>query len=350
MKKVFKKTFLRNDNTHLYLYNYSNYSEKPGRQLKFSKEPSPHMRWNPFREEWVTYSSGRKNRTSFPPKKYCPFCPGKNLSYPTEIPFSKFEVAVFQNRWGSFNLNSSKKTIIGVQTKPSKGKCEVIVYSSNHTGSLGQMSQTRLQLLIHVWIDRYLKLLKLKDVKYVLPFENRGKECGVTLHHPHGQIYAYPFIPPVIQKEIKLFKKTNFLVNLINNLKKKYILFEDNFFISIIPPFARYAYEIWLIPKKRHAGPWSFNQNEVESFAYSLKKIVKCLDKFSGKKCPYIMGLHAAPKINDKKFHFHVEFYPPLRHKNKPKILAGSESMAGVFIMDVLPEESVKELRKFIDD
>ena len=60
------------------------------------------------------------------------------------------------------------------------------------------------------------------------------------------------------------------------------------------------------------------------------------------------MGLHAAPNLDDKNFHFHMEFYPPLRNGNKPKVLAGSESMAGVFIMDVLPEETSKELRNYI--
>ena len=348
MKKIFKRTFIRNDKEKLYIYSYSLHKEKAGKQLKINNILSPHMRWNPFRAEWVTYSSGRKNRTSFPPKKYCPLCPGKNLKYPTEIPFLKFDIAVFPNRWGSFTLNSKLKKIKGVKSKDSKGSCEVVVYSSQHSGSLGQMTLERIGLLVNVWNDRYTQLLKNKNIKYVLPFENRGKECGVTLHHPHGQIYGYPFIPPVIKKEINLFKKSNFILNLIKNLHKKYILFEDDYFINIIPPFARYAYEIWLIPKKRHSGPWTFNEQEIKSFAKSLKKIVNCYDNFLGRKCPYIMGLHAAPKITDKKFHFHVEFYPPLRHGNKPKILAGSESMAGVFIMDVLPEESVKELKRYI--
>ncbi len=348
MKKIFKRNFIRNDKAILNLYGYSKHDEKAGKQLKTDNPPNPHMRWNPFREEWVTYSSGRKNRTSFPPKKYCPFCPGKNLKYQTEIPFSNFEIAVFPNRWSSFNLNSRNKKIKNLKTKASKGHCEVVVYSSSHSGSLAQMSLRRIELLINVWIDRYKTLLKFKDIKYVMPFENRGKECGVTLHHPHGQIYAYPFIPPVIKKEIKLFKKNNFLINMIKKLDTKYILFQDKYFICIVPPFARYAYEIWLMPKKQHSGPWSFKNEEIKSFSLSLKKIVTCYDKFYGKKCPYIMGLHAADKLNDKNFHFHVEFYPPLRHQNKPKILAGSESMAGVFIMDVLPEESVKELKKYI--
>ena len=103
-----------------------------------------------------------------------------------------------------------------------------------------------------------------------------------------------------------------------------------------------------MIPKQRVAGPWEFNDKQISSFALCLQKIVKGYDKFLKKKCPYVMGLHAAPNLNDKTFHFHVEFYPPLRSGDKPKILAGSESLAGVFIMDVLPEETASILRKYI--
>ena len=101
--------------------------------------------------------------------------------------------------------------------------------------------------------------------------------------------------------------------------------------------------------QKKISGPWKFNEIQIYSFATCLQKVIKGYDSFLNKKCPYIMGLHAAPKIDDDSFHFHVEFYPPLRSKDKPKILAGSESMAGVFIMDVLPEESALILREHIN-
>ena len=103
MRQIHKRKFIRNDNKELLLYGYDEHKEPPNQELDITDIPKPHMRWNPSREEWVTYSAGRKNRTSFPPKEYCPLCPGGNLNYPTEIPFSNFEVAVFPNRWASFN-------------------------------------------------------------------------------------------------------------------------------------------------------------------------------------------------------------------------------------------------------
>ena len=132
-------------------------------------------------------------------------------------------------------------------------------------------------------------------------------------------------------------------------LEEKYFVYQDDYTIAAVPPFARYAYEIWIMPKKRVAGPWQFDNQQIKSFSNCFQKVIKGYDSLLNKKCPYIMGLHAAPKLDDDLFHFHVEFYPPLRSGDKPKILAGSESMAGVFIMDVLPEQSALVLRKHIN-
>ena len=348
MKKIFKRKFIRNDGKELLIFGLKEHLEKPSNELPITETSKPHMRWNPSRQEWVTYSAGRKDRTAFPPKEYCPLCPGTNLNFPTEIPFNNFEVAIFPNRWSSFNNNQEKFYLENLETKPSNGTCEVIVYSSKHKDSLSQMPLERIELLIHVWSNRYVDLLARQDVKYVMPFENRGEECGVTLNHPHGQIYAYPFIPPVIKLEIDAFRKENFILKMMSWLEEKYYVYQDDNVIAFVLPFARYAYEIWIASKRKVPGPWKFSNEENHSFAKSIQKVVKGYDAFIGKKCPYIMGLHAAPNINDDTFHFHIEFYPPLRHDDKPKILAGSESMAGVFIMDVLPEESALTLRKYM--
>ena len=346
--KIYKRNFKRNDNNDLFLFSYNEHNETAGRQLDINDIPRPHMRWNPSRHEWVTYSAGRKDRTTFPPKEYCPFCPGKNLDFPTEIPFSNFEIAVFPNRWASFNSSGEEIFLDEVISRPSKGHCEVVVYSSEHLATVSEMSLEKIELLTKVWIDRYTDLIRNPDIKYILPFENRGEECGVTLHHPHGQIYAYPFIPPAIETEIKAFKKENFLKKIMNKLEEKYYVYQNNNFIAAVPPFARYAYEVWIFSKKQIEGPWKFTDQEIEDFAKCIKKVVGGYDAFLGKKCPYVMGLHASPTLDDNNFHFHIEFYPPLRHDDKPKILAGSESMAGVFIMDVLPEESAQVLRKYM--
>ena len=342
MKNFYKRIFHRNDGKNILLYGRNKHNEKSRKELNATIESTPHLRWHPARLEWITYSSNREKRTSFPPKEYCPLCPSGNIDFPTEIPFTNFEIAVFPNRWPSFNTHKQTAT-------PAEGCCEVVVYSSEHTDTLAEMPIDRIELLIQTWNDRYLELYKKENISYVMPFENKGEECGVTLHHPHGQIYAYPFIPPVIEKEIKAFKKENFILSMMSELENKYYVYQDENVIAAVPPFARYAYEVWIMPKKKIPGPWAFNESEIYSFANSIKKIVGGYDSFLNKKCPYIMGLHAAPSLEDNNFHFHVEFYPPLRSGDKPKVLAGSESMAGVFIMDVLPEDSAIALRKHMN-
>ena len=348
MKKVFKRNFIRNDKKILILFGYKEHNEKSSVELESIETTKPHMRWSPSRNDWITYSSGRKNRTSFPPKEYCPLCPGANLNFPTEIPFSQFEIAVFPNRWASFSSPGENLMINNIITKASEGECEVVVYSSEHQSTISEMSIDRIELLTKVWIDRYLNLFKNSSIKYVLPFENRGEECGVTLHHPHGQIYAYPFIPPFIETEIRSFRKENFLMKIMKDLENKYYVYQNESFVAAVPPFARYAYEVWIIPKTQIEGPWKFNDKQILDFSKCIKKVVSGYDSFLNRKCPYVMGLHASPNLDDSSFHFHVEFYPPLRHGDNPKILAGSESMAGVFIMDVMPEDSAKVLREFM--
>ena len=124
------------------------------------------MRWNPSRQEWVTYSSGRKNRTTFPPKEYCPLCPSGELNYTSEIPFKNFELAVFPNRWPSFNSHNQNNSIDSIELKPSNGNCEVIVYSSKHNNTISQMQLDQVKLLVYAWIDRYKELLNQRTVKY----------------------------------------------------------------------------------------------------------------------------------------------------------------------------------------
>ena len=155
IKKFHKRKFIRNDGEELFLFGRKQHTEKNTSELEITPSSKPHMRWHPGRKEWVTYSPGRKNRTAFPPKEYCPLCPSGNLNYPSEIPFKEFEIAVFPNRWSSFNTHNEKINISGVETNISNGKCEVVVYSSGHEDTIAEMPLDRIELLVQTWIDRY---------------------------------------------------------------------------------------------------------------------------------------------------------------------------------------------------
>jgi len=233
-----------------------------------------------------------------------------------------------------------------VRTARAEGVCEVVVYAPEHEGSVATLSQARRELLVRVWADRYRVLSGREGIQCVMPFENRGEAVGVTLHHPHGQIYAYDFVPPVLLQEAQAFRGGPVLLDLLARLGGAYTVVEDERVVALVPPFARYPYEVWILPKARRAGPWQFDDAEVAAFARIWGEVVRRYDALFDKPFPYVMVLHAAPKGEEDRFHFHVEFYPPLRTAEKLKYLAGTEQGAGTFVVDALPEDTARLLRE----
>src|SRR5918997_2983881 len=163
-------------------------------------------RWDPTLQEWVAYATHRQDRTFLPPAEYCPLCPTKPDGFPTEVPREHYDIVVFENRFPSFAPDASDPGDGGsdlTPTAPGRGICEVVLYSDDHDATLATMSERRIVNLIEVWADRYKELGASEEVEYVFIFENKGEAIGVTLHHPHGQIYGYPFIPPRPKKELE---------------------------------------------------------------------------------------------------------------------------------------------------
>src|SRR5918993_2787050 len=160
-------------------------------------EANPHLRYHPLRGTWVAYAAYRQDRTFLPPPEYNPLLPSDDPANPTELPAGDYDIAVFDNLFPTLTPHAHDAPPLAVATLPAHGKCEVVVYSQDATTSLGQLPLDHIELLLEVWGERTQALGEQPFVSYVLPFENRGVEVGVTLHHPHGQIYAYPFVPPV---------------------------------------------------------------------------------------------------------------------------------------------------------
>lgn len=168
------------------------------------------LRWNPVLEEWVITATHRQDRTFLPPKNFCPLCPTKKGKFPTEIPSEDYEIAVFENKFPSLQRNAPEPKVKGdelYKVKKAKGICEVIVYTPKHNTTLTGQPLDEIYKLIKVWKDRYKELGSLRYIKYVFIFENKGEIIGVTLHHPHGQIYAFSYIPPKIAKELSSSRK-----------------------------------------------------------------------------------------------------------------------------------------------
>ena len=319
------------------------------------------LRWDPTLEEWVIIASHRSERTFFPPADYCPLCPSKKGKPRTEIPSSDYEIVVFENKFPSLCKSVSNQPSVDSEEKKlyqraaAKGICEVICYTPRHNLTLTDLPTDSIENLILVWQDRYRELGKYPFIKYVFIFENKGKEIGVTLSHPHGQIYGYPFIPPKIKKELKssshYFRKNRkcLFCEIVRKEKKekKRIISHNEDFLAFVPFYAHFPYEVHIFPEKHLTSFHYFKKRDLRNLAEIMKNVLVRYDKIFNFSFPYIMNIHQAPTDGREypDYHFHIEFYPCYRAKNRLKYLAGSEEGAGVFIGDILPEDQASQLR-----
>ena len=315
---------------------------------------NPHLRWHPLRGEWITYAAYRQDRTFLPPPEYNPLAVTLDPGHPTELPAGDWDVAVFDNRFPSLTLQSKQPTELIVPSAPAFGKCEVVVFTQDARSSLGALPLDHLELVLEVWADRTEKLGDLAGIDYVLPFENRGAEVGVTLHHPHGQIYAYSVVPPVparmqqIGLEYYQAHRSGVLQDLINQeLNGPRMLYRGEHAVAFVPVCARYPYEVWVAPIAPVANFAHLTGNQRADLARAVKTVLVKFDGLWKRPLPYLMAWYQAPTDGKPhpEAHLHAEFYPPYRTPDKLKYLAGTELAAGFFAMDALPEEKARELQ-----
>ena len=316
---------------------------------------NPHLRWHPLRSEWVAYAAYRQTRTFNPPPQYNPFLPSDNPENPTELPVGDYDIAVFDNRFPALTGLAHDAPANVVDTLPARGQCEVVVYSQDPETALGRLPLDHIELLLKVWGRRSEVLSAREDVVYLLPFENRGAEVGVTLHHPHGQIYAYPFVPPVpalmLKNEGLFYEKTGFpllqhLIELEIDSGER-ILYLGDHAVAFLPAWARYPYEVWVAPVRAVPTFAVLTDKERTDLARALKTVLLKYDGLWQRPFPYLMVWYQAP-LDGKPYletHLHAEFFPPYRTAERLKYLAGTELGGGMFANDALPEEKAKELQ-----
>lgn len=320
------------------------YIREADRAEKLAKQQTA-QRYHPLRDEWNIYAGHRQNRAFKPDTANDPLAPSKLGHPPTEIPYDYFELAIFENKWPSLKLETSEimANIPGLQTKSAIGRCEVVVYTPEQEGSLATLTQKRRELLIDALCDRYSDLFDL-GLSYIHPFENRGDAVGVTLHHPHGQIYGFKDTPNVQVKMQKAFEGGYNLYEHLSEWHKTYQIADYDGFVGLAPPFARFPYEVWLIPSSPHKGPWELSASDRASLAAALGDMTARYDAYFGEPTPYMMSFQAAPK-EAKSWQFSVQFYPLLRAPGRLKYLASIEQSTGVFTVDVVPEEAANALK-----
>lgn len=317
------------------------------------------LRFDPLVNEWIAISAHRQNRIFLPPKELCPLCPSKD-DLLTEIPESDFEVVVFDNRSPALRPPVGDYALpdyAGPETDLAQaiGKCEVVCFTADHGQSFCELSPSQVRILLEAWRDRTSELSKESYIQHIAPFENRGEEIGVTLHHPHGQIYAYSYLPPRVEKMLAAAKryKEEFGRVLFDDILKREltekvrIVAQNEHWVAYVPFAARYPFEIHLAPLAPVADLTELSPAQCDSFPEIALEITKRLDGVFGIPMAYIAAWHQAPVREGRDLlRLHWQITSIRRAPGKLKYLAGSESAMGAFIMDVAPEQSAQQLRE----
>jgi UDPglucose--hexose-1-phosphate uridylyltransferase len=319
------------------------------------------LRWNPMIKDWVMIASDRQNRAINLTSNDCLFCPGGRDG---KIP-DHYDLFYFENDTPALKQNPSEPELPVTQSggdiytvAPAYGKCEVILYSDDHNASFCDLSEEHIAKLVNLWTDRFIELEKDERIKYVYIFENRGETVGVSIIHPHGQIYGYSVIPKKIEIELESceeyyseHKKCLFCRMTEEEVDfGKRIIYENESFIAYIPFFADYAYGVYIVPKRHILYIKDLNGTEKTDYADILKKITGAYDSLFDTKFPYMLCMHNAP-VNthktdlDKFYHFHVEIYPPMRSVDKQQYQASSETGVWAHCNPTRPEDKAQDLR-----
>lgn len=358
LRRIYKRQLRKPDGRSLVLYSHAPIdvvsATAPDDGVKFA--PNPHLRWHPLRGEWVSYTGCRQNLTFSAPKEYDPLAPTRSAAHPSELPTGDYDVAVFENRFPTFFGGAHDPPRSIVATAAARGVCEIVVYARDASATLGSLPLHHIELVVDVWADRTHELGEREDVSYVHVFENRGAEVGVRLPHPHGQVQAYPFVPPSVARELDeqraYFERTGrgLLADYVARelADGRRIVYAGSRVVAFVPACARWPYEAWVVPLKPSPRLSDLGARDRADLARALKTVLLKLDGVFRKPMPYVLAIHQAPAdgVAHLEAHVHVEIYPALRMANRTKHLAGSELAAGVFSVDTLPEDKAEELRR----
>ncbi|WP_317620667.1 galactose-1-phosphate uridylyltransferase [Actinoplanes sp. KI2] len=318
---------------------------------------APEMRRDPLTGEWVTIAAHRNDRTFLPPPDQDPLAPTAPGGFPTEIAEPAYDVVVFENRFPSFSprAGGSPDLVDGDPlwpVRPAAGRTEVVVFSSAPQGSFGSLTPHRARTVIEAWADRTAVLNASPDVEYVFPFENRGREIGVTLPHPHGQIYAFPFVPPKAARMIEMASAHpggNLFGDILDAERRAgtRIVATSAHWTAYVPAAARWPLEVHLAPHRDVPDLPALTSAERDDLALIYLDLLGRLDRyFPGVEMPYISGVFQAPAHASRDlFRLHLQVFSILRTPAKLKHLAGVESAMAAWINDTRPETVAARLR-----
>ncbi|WP_286792993.1 galactose-1-phosphate uridylyltransferase [Microbacterium sp. UBA3394] len=326
------------------------------------------MRRDVLTGDWVSIAAARQNRAFLPPAHLDPLAP-QTATNPSEVP-SVYDVAVFENKSPSFgpalaratgdapaaddapqSLDDLDAPGLG-RTRTSVGRCEVVCFSPEHAGSFGTQSATRARTVIEAWADRTAALSALPGIAQVFPFENRGEEIGVTLQHPHGQIYSYPYITPRTQSLLRSIAREGddlFARIVAFEAAGPRVVLEAEHWLAYVPFAARWPIELHLAPRRHAADFTELTDAERDELATVYLRLLRGVDALYDTPTPYIAAWHQAPvALGRDTARLHLQLTSPRRAADKLKYLAGSEAAMGAWIGDIPPETAADRLREAV--
>jgi UDPglucose--hexose-1-phosphate uridylyltransferase len=356
---IFRTDRLMNDGRTIRYYDHQNIT-RSAPDLRPAEDPAKigELRLDPLVSEWIAFAAHRQHRAFLPPKELCPLCPTTS-DLLTEIPDSNFEVVVFDNKNPSLSLTQGEWALPetrGPQTETTAaaGKCEVICFSDQHQGSFGSLSLDRILLVIKALRDRTQEISALPNIVQVFPFENRGEEVGVTIRHPHGQIYSYSYLTPRTEKMLNTARAYHAQTGrvLLDDVVAREIkdgvriTAQNEHWVAYVPFAARYPFEIHVAPRKSVADLTELTIDQINAFPEIAKTVLLQLDGVFNVEMPYMAAWHQAPvSVGRDVLRLHWQITCVRRAPGKLKYLAGSESAMGAFIMDLTPEQSAEQLK-----
>ena len=328
------------------------------RALTPNAQPPSQLRFDRTTGEWVIIAPARQERTYKPPADRCPLCPGPS-GQTSEIPAPAYDVVVFENRFASLagagQPAPADEVAAPFVSAPGLGRCEVVCFTSDHCGSFAALTPAHARLVVDVWRHRTRDLLAHDAVEQVFCFENRGEEIGVTLTHPHGQIYGYPFTTPrttTMLRQADTYRAatgTNMFGDILRHEIRdgSRIVARTGAFTAFVPFAARWPVEVHIYPNRFAHSLADLDDAELDDFADLYRDVLGRLDRMYDAPLPYMAALHQyADADAQREGYFHAQVISTRRSAAKTKYLASSESVMGAFINDVSPEALAATLRR----
>jgi UDPglucose--hexose-1-phosphate uridylyltransferase len=288
---------------------------------------SSELRRDRLTGDWVGIAGARQGRPNRPAAA-CPFCVG-GLEAP-----EPYEVKAFPNRWPMFAPGPPVE--LAGDVVPARGASEVVLYSPEHDASLASLGAAWVRRVVDLWAERTEALLARPEVAYVLVFENRGADAGATIPHPHGQIYAFPAVPPAPRREAEVAARDG--CSLCTEEPGDRLVHEIGGWRAFVPFASAYPYGMLLAPRDHVAGLPELDGAGRDGLAALLVDALGRLDLLFDRQFPYMLWIHQG-------VHLHVHVATPRRSAETLRYVAAGELGGGMLMNPVVPEDAAAALR-----